>query len=148
MGGHQQLRMNAAFRMQSSPCQARKKSTKINSLGPETAGWGGGLPREGVVVEKFVPSWASSKGLCKKKFVRIFRFLPCSFSLDLFENAKENLKTSRIFLRLHTFKNSVKQGFKAENAPPIPQKKRVRQSATLRCSRLLHIWFYYLQNSC
>ena len=37
----------------------RKKSTKINFLGPETAGWGGGLPREGVVVEKFVPSLES-----------------------------------------------------------------------------------------
>ena len=27
-------------------CQARKKSTKIKFLGPETARWGGGLPRE------------------------------------------------------------------------------------------------------
>ena len=42
----------------------QKKSTKINFLGPETAGWGGGLPRESVVVEKFVPSLESlsSKG--------------------------------------------------------------------------------------
>ena len=39
--------------------QARKKSTKINFLGPETAWWGGGLPREGVGVEKFVPSLES-----------------------------------------------------------------------------------------
>ena len=36
--------------------QPRKKSTKINFLGPETARWGGGLPREGVGVENFVPS--------------------------------------------------------------------------------------------
>ena len=38
------------------PCQvqARKKSTKIKFLGPETARWGGGLPREGVVAENFV----------------------------------------------------------------------------------------------
>ena len=36
--------------------QARKKSTKIKFLGPETARRGGGLPREGVVAEKFVPS--------------------------------------------------------------------------------------------
>ena len=36
--------------------QARKKSTKINFLGPETARWGGGLPREGVVAENFVPA--------------------------------------------------------------------------------------------
>ena len=28
----------------------------MNFLGPETAWWGGGLPREGVVAEKFVPS--------------------------------------------------------------------------------------------
>ena len=31
--------------------QARKMSTKINFLGPETARWDGGLPREGVGVE-------------------------------------------------------------------------------------------------
>ena len=37
-------------------CQARKKSTKIKFLGPETARWGGGLPREGVVAENFVPA--------------------------------------------------------------------------------------------
>ena len=36
--------------------QARKKSTKIKFLGPETARWGGGLPREGVGVENFVPA--------------------------------------------------------------------------------------------
>ena len=36
--------------------QARKKSTKIKFLGPETARWGGGLPREGVVAENFVPT--------------------------------------------------------------------------------------------
>ena len=43
--------------------QARKKSTKINILGPETARWGGGLPREGVVAEKFVPSLESLSSL-------------------------------------------------------------------------------------
>ena len=36
--------------------QARNKSTKIKFLGPETARWGGGLPREGVVAENFVPA--------------------------------------------------------------------------------------------
>ena len=36
--------------------QARKKSTKIKFLGPETARWGGGLPCEGVVAENFVPA--------------------------------------------------------------------------------------------
>ena len=79
--------------------QARKKSTKINFLGPETARWGGGLPREGVVAEKFVPSleslfslgfegrnvgcpgnfcrdvpdpWGCSKSSCKKRSCAFF----------------------------------------------------------------------------
>ena len=39
-----------------SSIQAKKKSTKINFLGPETARRGGGLPCAGVVAEKFVPS--------------------------------------------------------------------------------------------
>ena len=45
---------------------ARKKSKNINLsyLGPETAGWGRGLPRDGVVVEKFVPP---SK-VCRREF--------------------------------------------------------------------------------
>ena len=42
---------------------AREKSTKINLLGPETARWGGGLPRQGVVVENFVPSLESLSSL-------------------------------------------------------------------------------------
>ena len=41
----------------------KKKSTKINFFGPETAGWGGGLPHEGVGVEKFVPSLESLSSL-------------------------------------------------------------------------------------
>ena len=81
--------------------QARKKSTKINFLGPETARWGGGLPREGVGVENFVLSLETLSSLgfeerdlgcpgnfagmsrtpggvqkfVQKKFVRIFRSL-------------------------------------------------------------------------
>ena len=81
--------------------QARKKSTKINFLGPETARWGGGLPLEGVVAENFVPALESLSSLgfeeriwdvpgilsgcpgplgvfkkfVQKKFVRIFRSL-------------------------------------------------------------------------
>ena len=43
--------------------QARKKSTKINFLGPETARWGGGLPLEGVVAENFVPALESLSSL-------------------------------------------------------------------------------------
>ena len=35
----------------------------MNFLGPETAQWGGGLPREGVVAEKFVPSLESLSSL-------------------------------------------------------------------------------------
>ena len=44
------------FGMGAASSQARKKSTKIKFLGPETARWGGSLPRKGVVAEKFVPS--------------------------------------------------------------------------------------------
>ena len=44
-------------------CQARKKSTKINFLGPETARWGGDLPLEGVVAENFVPALESLSSL-------------------------------------------------------------------------------------
>ena len=40
-----------------------KKSTKIYFLGLETARWGGGLPRQGVVAEKFVPSLESLSSL-------------------------------------------------------------------------------------
>ena len=81
--------------------QARKKSTKINFLGPETPQWGGvfhskgwcrkvrALPRKFVFLGfqreesgmsrefcRDVPDpWGCSKSLCKKKFVRIFRSL-------------------------------------------------------------------------
>ena len=41
----------------------KKKSTKINFLGPETVRWGGGLPLEGVVAKKFVPSLESLSSL-------------------------------------------------------------------------------------
>ena len=37
----------------------KKKEHKDKLLGPEIAGWAGGLPREGVGVAKFVPSLAS-----------------------------------------------------------------------------------------
>ena len=43
--------------------QTRKKSTKINFLGPETARWGGGLLDEGVGVKNFVPSLESLSSL-------------------------------------------------------------------------------------
>ena len=78
--------------------QARKKSTKTNLFGPETARWGGGLPPEGVGVESFVPSleslsslgfeerqsgmsrefcrdvppWVCSKSFCKKSLCAFF----------------------------------------------------------------------------
>ena len=43
--------------------QARKRSTKINFLGPETAWRGGGLPCEGVVAKNFVLSLESLSSL-------------------------------------------------------------------------------------
>ena len=58
------LRHHAAGTLYAHPFyHARKKSTKINFFGPETAGWGGGLPPEGVGVEKFVPSLESLSSL-------------------------------------------------------------------------------------
>ena len=42
---------------------ARKKSTKINFLGPETARWGGGLRLEGVVAKNFAPALKSLSSL-------------------------------------------------------------------------------------
>ena len=39
--------------------QARQRNTKIYFLGQRTTWWGGGLPREGVGVEKFIPSLES-----------------------------------------------------------------------------------------
>ena len=89
--------------------QARGKSTKINLLGPETAGWGGGLPREGgggrkvrARPRKFVflgfqgresgmsrtfcrdvPNpWGCSKSLCKNSLCAFF--VPPSFGLGIF----------------------------------------------------------------
>ena len=67
---------------------ARKKNTKISFFGPETAGWGRGLPHEGVVAERIVLSLESLSSLgfeggvqkhCAKKFVRIFRSLNVNF---------------------------------------------------------------------
>ena len=59
----------------------KKKSAKINFWGPETARWGGGLPRERVVAEKFVPSLESLSSLgfeernlgCPENFARMSR---------------------------------------------------------------------------
>ena len=53
----------AKHRVWKPETQARKKSTKINFLGPETARWGGGLPLEGVVAENFVPALESLSSL-------------------------------------------------------------------------------------
>ena len=44
---------------EASKLSGKKKSTEIKFLGAETSGWGGGLPREGVGVEKLVPSLES-----------------------------------------------------------------------------------------
>ena len=51
--------------------QARKKSTKINFLGPETARWGGGLPLEGVVAENFVPALESLSSLARQGALKV-----------------------------------------------------------------------------
>ena len=46
-----------------APFQARQRITKINFLDLEAAWWGGGLPREGAVAEKFVLSLESLPSL-------------------------------------------------------------------------------------
>ena len=53
--------------MRAGSAQTREKSTKINFLGPETARWGGGLPRKGVVAKNFVLSLESLSSLCFKE---------------------------------------------------------------------------------
>ena len=62
-----------------------KNGHKINFLGPATARWGGGLPREGVVAENFVPSLESLSSLgfeernlgCPRNFVGMSRTPGC-----------------------------------------------------------------------
>ena len=112
----------AERKAQNPVTEAREKSTKINSLGPETARWGGNLPREGVVAEKLAPSlkvclpWVSKRGIwdipgilpgcpgplgvfkkfVQKKFVRIFRSLVTSVAVMVFSVPKQgNPKTAR-----------------------------------------------------
>ena len=66
--------------------QARKRSIKINFLGPETAGQGGCLPREGVGVEKFVPSLESMFLASKAGAWDVPEFLPgCPEPLGMFK---------------------------------------------------------------
>ena len=62
-------------------------STKINFWGPETARWGGGLPREGVVAEKFVPSLESLSSLdFDERIQDVPKLLPgCPEPLGVFE---------------------------------------------------------------
>ena len=66
--------------------QAIKKSGKINFGGLETAVWGGLLPREGVVVENFVPSVESwSPWVSKGAHRDVPGILPgCPGSLEMF----------------------------------------------------------------
>ena len=46
----------------------QEKEEHKDLLGPETARWGGGLPREGVVAEKFAPSLESLSSLGFEEF--------------------------------------------------------------------------------
>ena len=63
MAGPRDLGKSGCLQEHLETPQARKKSTKINFWGPETARWGGGLPREGVVAEKFALSLKSLSSL-------------------------------------------------------------------------------------
>ena len=60
---HLILEVRSTGPLHSPRTQTRKKSTKINFLGLETARWGGVLPREGVVAKKFVLSLESLSSL-------------------------------------------------------------------------------------
>ena len=65
----------------SKSIRQEKRAQRLSSKGPETARWGGGLPREGVVAEKFVPSlesWSSlgfeeRNPLCPRNFAGMSR---------------------------------------------------------------------------
>ena len=76
------------------------KSTKINFLGPETARWGGGLPREGVVAEKFVPS------------------LDTLFPLG-FEGSNLGCPEKKLFAGMNVFKKFVQKKVRAHFSFPI-----------------------------
>ena len=68
--------------------QARKESTKIDSLGPEAARWGGGLPRAGVGVKKFVPSLVSQAF----EGGDVLKSLPgCAGPLEVFKQSVQNM---------------------------------------------------------
>ena len=94
--------------------QARKQSTKINFLGPETAQWGGGLPREGVVAENFVPALESlsSLGFEERNLGYPGIFAGMSRTPAVFEKFVQK-KFVRIFRSL----NTVKQGL-SDTPPP------------------------------
>ena len=51
-------------RLENTVSGKEKKAQRLTFLGPETAArWGGGLPREGVVAEKFMPALESLSSL-------------------------------------------------------------------------------------
>ena len=99
--------------------QARKKSTKIKFLGPETARWGGGLPREGVVAENFVPAVETLSSLgfeernpgCPGNFAGMSR-TPGGVQKVC---AKKNL--CAIFRSLYTLIRSGRPGIRPQTVP-------------------------------
>ena len=60
--GQEEICKNLCFSEFSSFLRQDKRARRLTFLGPETTGWGGGLPREGVVVEKSVPSFLGLEG--------------------------------------------------------------------------------------
>ena len=92
-GGFKKSRQIPAKFPAKFPCK-KKITDKVsagmqeNFLGQKTARWGGGLPREGVVVEKFVPSpeSLSSLGFAKGGTWDVLGILlGCPGPLEVFE---------------------------------------------------------------
>ena len=91
-------------------------STKIYFLGPETARWGEGLPRDRVGVEKFVPFLVFSLKKAKKttKRTRIFPYRTPKF----LEKKGKKLKNKEFLAREKT-----------RNSPPRKQGKQGQGSS-------------------
>ena len=72
-----------------------KRAQRLTFLDPETARWGGGLPRERVVAEKFVPSLESLSSLRSEE--RNLGILPgCPGPLGVFKKFVQKKSVRKI----------------------------------------------------
>ena len=100
----------------------QKKSTKINFSGLETSRWGGGLPREGVVADKFVPSLESLSSLGFEERRGIWDvpgILPgCPAPLGVFKKFVQKKKLSFVHLGRLPNPSLIPKLLKAKYPPP------------------------------